>query len=166
MVDDGTPSWGELDWLRDPPLQGDPQMGEGALTSRAMSGGAVGPLLCGMMFRCARDRITQRSRLEGPQEVIKQLFAQAGPSKARCQDRAEVFRELQGWSLHPLHGQPVPVLPRQGKAVPDGQREALGFSLCPSPPVLGPHLAPSSLQVRTYLGQVPGAPHRRAAPVL
>ena len=76
--------------------------------------------------------------------------AQAGQPGTGCQgpcpDRSEY---LQGWRLHNLPGQPVPVLghPHSEKAFPDVHREPLVFQFVPIAcwPVTGHHLAQSSL---------------------
>jgi len=93
-------------------------------------------------------RITEGLRLEGTSGVIWSTPPlKQGHLEQAVQDHVQaVFEYLQGWRLHHLPGQPVPVLghSHSEKVFPDVQREPpvflrgnlLCFSLCPLPLVL------------------------------
>jgi len=142
--------------------------------------------------QCASDRVTESQNglaCKGPLEVIlSNPLTQAGPPRAGCQGCVQMaFEYLQGWRLHNLPGQPVPVLghPLSKKVFPDVQWECPGFQSVPiafglSLGTTEQSLALSSLHPpcrylctlmrspRAFSSPVPSlsaSPHRRDAPV-
>ncbi|KAK4828375.1 hypothetical protein QYF61_026113 [Mycteria americana] len=103
------------------------------------------------------DRTTEWMKLhrtsEGPVQPQPTPLLKQGHLEPVAQDRVQTaFEYLQGWRLHKLPGQSVPLLsqPHSKKVFPDVQREPPVFSLCPLPLVLSlgtmeKSLAPSSL---------------------
>ena len=78
-------------------------------------------------------------RSSGPSPLLKQ-----GHLQPAAQDHVQVaFEYLQGWRIHSLPGQPVPVLGHSysKKVFPNAQREPLVFQFVPtaSGPVTGQH---------------------------